>query len=66
MNRSNEPNEYGFVGGATAPQPAADEHDDHAENDDQAEEVAVPADDLTTGILGDEGETPTGETKADE
>ena len=67
MNRSNEPNEYGFVGGATAPQPPSDEHDDHdAENDDQAEEVAVPADDLTTGILDDEGETPTGETKADE
>lgn len=37
-----EPNEYGFAGGATAPQP------DRADRDSSAAEgVAVPGDDLT-------------------
>ena len=44
---ADEPNEYGFSGGATAPEPEA-EHDDalHAE----AEAIAVPRDDLTAPL----------------
>lgn len=43
MNRHDEPNEYGFAGDATAPQPPAGGRPDEQ---DLAEEVAVPADDL--------------------
>lgn len=40
----NEPNEYGFSGGATAPEPEPEQDDElHAE----AEAIAVPRDDLT-------------------
>ncbi len=42
-SESNEPNEFGFGGGATAPQPDRDR--ESAEDD--AEHIAVPADDLT-------------------
>ncbi|WP_431908849.1 hypothetical protein [Micromonospora carbonacea] len=44
MSRHDEPNEYGFAGGATAPEPPAGGRPDEQ---DLAEEVAVPGDDLT-------------------
>jgi hypothetical protein len=44
-SESNEPNEFGFAGGATAPQPEPDS----AEHVD-AEGIAVPSDDLTGAI----------------
>ncbi|NBE79684.1 hypothetical protein [Micromonospora rubida] len=44
MSRHDEPNEYGFAGGATAPQPQPGGRPDEQ---DLAEEVAVPGDDLT-------------------
>ena len=43
-SESNEPNEFGFAGGATAPQPEPDrEPTEHVD----AERIAVPSDDLT-------------------
>ncbi|ASW55141.1 hypothetical protein [Plantactinospora sp. KBS50] len=45
MGRHDEPNEYGFSGGATAPQPPPRGQQDER---DAAERVAVPGDDLTT------------------
>ncbi|WP_405089640.1 hypothetical protein OG767_18105 [Micromonospora sp. NBC_01392] len=44
MSRHDEPNEYGFAGGATAPEPPPG---GHADEQDRAEWVAVPGDDLT-------------------
>ncbi|MDG4800612.1 hypothetical protein [Micromonospora sp. WMMD980] len=44
MSRHDEPNEYGFAGGATAPEPPTG---GHADEQDRAERVAVPGDDLT-------------------
>ncbi|MER5704372.1 hypothetical protein ABT023_20870 [Micromonospora sp. NPDC002296] len=44
MSRHDEPNEYGFAGGATAPQPQPGGRPDEQ---DLAEQVAVPGDDLT-------------------
>ncbi|MBM0233235.1 hypothetical protein JNW91_16025 [Micromonospora sp. STR1_7] len=44
MSRHDEPNEYGFAGGATAPEPQPGGKPDER---DLAEEVAVPGDDLT-------------------
>ncbi|WP_262286470.1 hypothetical protein [Micromonospora sp. MA102] len=44
MSRHDEPNEYGFAGGATAPEPPAGGRPDEQ---DQAEEIAVPGDDFT-------------------
>ncbi|WP_089154168.1 hypothetical protein [Micromonospora sp. NBS 11-29] len=44
MSRHDEPNEYGFAGGATAPQPPPG---GRADEQDRAEQVAVPGDDLT-------------------
>jgi hypothetical protein len=41
-----EPNEYGFAGGATAPEPERERSDPH----DHAEDVAVPSGDLTGAI----------------
>ncbi|WP_344083531.1 hypothetical protein [Luedemannella helvata] len=57
---ADEPNEYGFAGGATAPEPEEEQEDElHAE----AEAVAIPRDDLTApisealqGLGGDEDE----------
>ncbi|GIM85686.1 hypothetical protein [Salinispora arenicola] len=43
MSRHDEPNEYGFAGGATAPEPPPG---GRADERDRAEEVAVPGDDL--------------------
>ena len=43
--QQNEPNEFGFAGAATGPEPRADRHND-------AEDVAVPADDLTGPVAG--------------
>jgi len=48
-SESNEPNEFGFAGDATAPQPERER--DSADHVD-AERIAVPADDLT-GALSD-------------
>ncbi|MFG1951795.1 hypothetical protein [Micromonospora sp. NPDC048830] len=44
MSRHDEPNEFGYSGGATAPEPPPGGRPDEQ---DLAEEVAVPADDLT-------------------
>ncbi|SBT39979.1 hypothetical protein [Micromonospora auratinigra] len=44
MSRHDEPNEYGFAGGATAPEPPAGGREDAQ---DRAEAIAVPGDDLT-------------------
>ncbi len=44
-SENNEPNEFGFGGGATAPQPERER-----ESADEAEDVAVPAGDLTGSI----------------
>ncbi|MCI4065901.1 hypothetical protein MRQ36_26460 [Micromonospora sp. R77] len=44
MSRHDEPNEYGFAGGATAPEPPPG---GRADEQDRAEEVAVPGDDFT-------------------
>ncbi|MGI5520775.1 hypothetical protein [Micromonospora cremea] len=44
MSRHDEPNEYGFAGDATAPEPQPGGKPDEQ---DLAEEVAVPGDDLT-------------------
>ncbi|MER7459589.1 hypothetical protein [Micromonospora sp. NPDC126480] len=56
MSRHDEPNEYGFAGGATAPQPPPG---GRADEQDRAEEVAVPGDDLMEPVsdaLADEQE----------
>ncbi|MDG4839367.1 hypothetical protein O7631_22835 [Micromonospora sp. WMMD967] len=44
MSRHDEPNEYGFSGAGTAPEPPAGGKPDEQ---DRVEEVAVPGDDLT-------------------
>ncbi len=46
-SENNEPNEFAFSGGATAPQP---QRDRESSDDAQAENVAVPADDLTGSV----------------
>jgi hypothetical protein len=43
-----EPNEWGFAGESTAPEPAHDTAAEHEE--DLAERVAVPGDDLSTEL----------------
>ncbi|HEX2772496.1 MAG TPA: hypothetical protein VHN18_08720 [Micromonosporaceae bacterium] len=48
MTSHDEPNEWGFAGEATAPQPAHDTTAEHEE--DLAEEVAIPGDDLTAEL----------------
>ena len=56
MSKHDEPNEYGFAGGATAPEPPAGGRIDEQ---DRADEVAVPADDLMEPVsdaLADEQE----------
>lgn len=47
MSRHDEPNEYGFAGGATAPEPPAG---GRADEQDRAEQIAVPGDDLTEPV----------------
>jgi hypothetical protein len=47
-SESDQPNEFGFAGGATAPQPRTDE----SPSEPGGEGVAVPAGDLT-GALSD-------------
>lgn len=42
MARHDEPNEYGFAGGATAPEPPPGARPDEQ---DRIEQIAVPADD---------------------
>ncbi|PWU44039.1 hypothetical protein DLE60_18510 [Micromonospora globispora] len=44
MSKHDEPNEYGFAGDPTAPEPPPGARPDEQ---DKAEEVAVPADDFT-------------------
>jgi hypothetical protein len=58
MSRHDEPNEYGFAGGATAPEPPAGGRPDEQ---DLAEEIAVPGDDFTepfADALEETEETP--------
>jgi hypothetical protein len=43
-----QPNEWGFAGEGTAPQPAHDTEDEREE--DRAEQMAVPGDDLTADL----------------
>ncbi|MEJ3747589.1 hypothetical protein WEI85_30405 [Actinomycetes bacterium KLBMP 9797] len=52
MSTENEPNEYGFAGAGTAPQP----RDEPA--DDPVERTAVPDDDLTTAVADETHEPP--------
>ncbi|MFG3298201.1 hypothetical protein [Micromonospora chersina] len=47
MSRHDEPNEYGFAGGATAPEPPPGGRSDEQ---DRVEEIAVPGDDLTEPV----------------
>jgi hypothetical protein len=47
MGRHDEPNEYGFAGDGTAPEPPPPGQRDEVE---QAEREAVPDDDLTEGL----------------
>ena len=64
MTSHDEPNEWGFAGQATAPEPAHDTPEEAEE--DTAEEVAVPSTDLATELSaaladateGDEDECP--------
>ncbi len=51
MAGSDRPNEYGYAGGASTPEPAA-AHPDADDRRDGADEerIAVPADDLTGAI----------------
>jgi hypothetical protein len=58
-----EPNEWGFAGQATAPEPARDTPEEAEE--DKAEELAVPGTDVTTELsaaledaTGDDDELP--------
>jgi hypothetical protein len=46
-SESNEPNEFGFAGGATAPQP---EPTRESVEDGQGESIALPAGDITGAI----------------
>ncbi|MGW4462764.1 hypothetical protein [Micromonospora sp. NPDC004704] len=45
--RHDEPNEYGFAGDPTVPEPERTNRPDEL---DEAEEVAVPGDDFTEGL----------------
>ncbi|MGC1212315.1 MAG: hypothetical protein WA890_13735 [Micromonospora sp.] len=65
MSRHDEPNEYGFAGGATAPEPPPGARPDEL---DKAEQIAVPADDFTepaTDALYDETEETEEEREAE-
>lgn len=53
-NDPNQPNEYGFAGGATGPTPQPDRGED-----DRAERTAVPADDLATPVASAMDPEPT-------
>ncbi|MFI6264792.1 hypothetical protein [Micromonospora sp. NPDC051006] len=59
MSRHDEPNEYGFAGGATAPEPPPG---GRVDEQDRAEEVAVPGDDLmepaSEAVVEETGEEP--------
>ena len=57
MSRHDEPNEYGFAGGATAPEPPPG---GRADEQDRAEQVAVPGDDLTEPLADALEETEDG------
>jgi hypothetical protein len=66
MARHDEPNEYGFAGETTAPEPGKRKRPDQ---EDIAEEVAVPGDDLTTELgeaLEDTRDGPGGRPDHDE
>ncbi len=58
-SESNHPNEFGFAGGATTPEP---EREPAEESD--AERVAVPSDDLTGAISDGLGEATQGDDSA--
>ncbi|MEV4755989.1 hypothetical protein AB0J86_12855 [Micromonospora sp. NPDC049559] len=64
MTRHDEPNEYGFAGDPTLPEPARPHGRDKAE-EEAAEDVAVPGSDVATEITealeeteGKRGERP--------
>jgi hypothetical protein len=46
---TNEPNEYGFAGGATGPEP---EQEPDSAREAEGEGIAVPSGDLTGAIAG--------------
>ena len=65
MSRHDEPNEYGFAGETTAPEPPPGGRPDEQ---DKAESVAVPADDLMepyAEAVEEETEEPEEERKAE-
>jgi hypothetical protein len=45
-----EPNEYGFAGDPAMPQASPDEDERASDEEDAAEEVAVPDEDLTSAV----------------
>lgn len=47
VTRHDEPNEWGFAGDATAPEPPYGPPDPQEAQEEAVEEIAVPADDLT-------------------
>ncbi|MFC3502273.1 hypothetical protein ACIBTV_21980 [Micromonospora sp. NPDC049366] len=47
MRKHDEPNEYGFAGDPTLPEPPPK---GQADEQDRAEEVAVPGDDITESV----------------
>ncbi|MER7893846.1 hypothetical protein ABTX15_28950 [Micromonospora sp. NPDC094482] len=59
MSRHDEPNEYGFAGAGTAPEPPPG---GRVDEQDRAEEVAVPGDDLmepaSEAVVEETGEEP--------
>jgi hypothetical protein len=65
MSRHDEPNEYGFAGAGTAPEPPPHGRPDEL---DATEEVAVPGDDLTAefteALAEHRGRRPHGDTRA--
>lgn len=64
MTSHDEPNRWGFAGEATAPEPAHDTPAEHEE--DLAEQVAVPADDLTADLTEALAEVTDGEEETEE
>lgn len=66
MSKHDEPNEYGFAGDATAPEPPPRGRRDET---DEAEAVAVPGDDLTaefTEALADRDRDQSGQDRPDD
>ncbi|MBM0239216.1 hypothetical protein JNW88_22490 [Micromonospora sp. ATA32] len=62
MSRHDEPNEYGFAGEGTAPEPPPGKQPDEQ---DRAEAIAVPGDDLTEAASEALTEETDGDAPAD-